>query len=78
MEQKIYHLNIGQPDIETPTSFLNAIKNADLKIVEYSHSAGNESYRKNSATITRSIISTSIQTKSSSPVEEVRPLSLPY
>lgn len=43
---KIYHLNIGQPDIETPASFLNAIKNADLKIVEYSHSAGNESYRK--------------------------------
>lgn len=43
---KIYHLNIGQPDIETPASFLNAIKNTDLKIVEYSHSAGNESYRK--------------------------------
>src|SRR5688572_28107411 len=43
---KIYHLNIGQPDIATPDSFLNAIKNADLKIVEYSHSAGNESYRK--------------------------------
>jgi aspartate aminotransferase len=43
---KIYHLNIGQPDIETPPSFLTAIKNADLKIVEYSHSAGNESYRK--------------------------------
>ncbi len=43
---KIYHLNIGQPDIETPASFLNAIKTADLKIVEYSHSAGNESYRK--------------------------------
>ena len=43
---KIYHLNIGQPDIETPVSFLNAIKNTDLKIVEYSHSAGNESYRK--------------------------------
>ena len=43
---KIYHLNIGQPDIETPASFLDAIKNADLKIVEYSHSAGNESYRK--------------------------------
>jgi len=43
---KIYHLNIGQPDIETPPSFLNAVKNADLKIVEYSHSAGNESYRK--------------------------------
>ncbi len=43
---KIYHLNIGQPDIETPASFLNAIKTADLGIVEYSHSAGNESYRK--------------------------------
>lgn len=43
---KIYHLNIGQPDIETPESFLNAVKNADMKIVEYSHSAGNESYRK--------------------------------
>ncbi|MBX3164475.1 MAG: pyridoxal phosphate-dependent aminotransferase [Bacteroidetes bacterium] len=43
---KIYHLNIGQPDIETPDTFLSAIKNNDLKIVEYSHSAGNESYRK--------------------------------
>lgn len=43
---KIYHLNIGQPDIETPASFLNAVRNADMKIVEYSHSAGNESYRK--------------------------------
>lgn len=43
---KIYHLNIGQPDIETPASFLDAVKNADMKIVGYSHSAGNESYRK--------------------------------
>lgn len=43
---KIYHLNIGQPDIETPESFLSAVKHADMKIVEYSHSAGNESYRK--------------------------------
>jgi len=43
---KIYHLNIGQPDIETPISFLNAVKNADIKVLEYSHSAGNESYRK--------------------------------
>lgn len=43
---KIYHLNIGQPDIETPDTFLNAIKNNNLKVVEYSHSAGNESYRK--------------------------------
>lgn len=43
---KIYHLNIGQPDIETPSSFLNAVKNADINVLEYSHSAGNESYRK--------------------------------
>ncbi len=43
---KIYHLNIGQPDIETPKSFIDAVKNADIKVLEYSHSAGNESYRK--------------------------------
>ena len=43
---KIYHLNIGQPDIETPATFLNAVKNADVKVLEYSHSAGFESYRK--------------------------------
>jgi aspartate aminotransferase len=44
--RKIYHLNIGQPDIETPETMLNAIKNADIKVIEYSHSAGIESYRK--------------------------------
>ena len=43
---KVYHLNIGQPDIKTPEVAINAVKNADLKILEYSHSAGNESYRK--------------------------------
>ncbi len=43
---KIYHLNIGQPDIETPPEALNAIKNTPLKVIEYSHSAGNESYRR--------------------------------
>ena len=43
---KIYHLNIGQPDIETPSEALNAIKHSELKVIEYSHSAGNESYRK--------------------------------
>ena len=42
----IYHLNIGQPDIETPESMLQAIRNNQLKVVEYSHSAGIESYRK--------------------------------
>lgn len=43
---KIYHLNIGQPDIETPKSFLDAVRTTDIKVLEYSHSAGNESYRK--------------------------------
>ena len=43
---KIYHLNIGQPDIETPAEALNAVKNTPLKVIEYSHSAGNESYRR--------------------------------
>jgi aspartate aminotransferase len=43
---KIYHLNIGQPDIATPSTFLNAVKNADIKVLEYSHSAGIESYRR--------------------------------
>jgi aspartate aminotransferase len=43
---KVYHLNIGQPDIPTPDVALNAIRNIDLKVIEYSHSAGNESYRR--------------------------------
>jgi aspartate aminotransferase len=43
---KVYHLNIGQPDIETPESILDAVRHADFKILEYSHSAGNESYRR--------------------------------
>jgi aspartate aminotransferase len=44
--KKIYHLNIGQPDIETPEVMLSAIKNSNIKVIEYSHSAGIESYRK--------------------------------
>ncbi|GAC1569322.1 MAG: pyridoxal phosphate-dependent aminotransferase [Chitinophagaceae bacterium] len=43
---KVYHLNIGQPDIETPVQILDAVRQADFKVLEYSHSAGNESYRK--------------------------------
>ncbi len=43
---KVYHLNIGQPDIPTPEVALNAVRNLDLKVIEYSHSAGNESYRR--------------------------------
>jgi len=42
----VYHLNIGQPDIETPPSILDAVKHTDMKVLEYSHSAGFESYRK--------------------------------
>jgi aspartate aminotransferase len=43
---KVYHLNIGQPDIETPQTMLDAIHHFPMKVVEYSHSAGIESYRK--------------------------------
>ncbi|MDY0161137.1 MAG: aminotransferase class I/II-fold pyridoxal phosphate-dependent enzyme, partial [Bacteroidales bacterium] len=43
--RKVYHLNIGQPDIETPEASLNALKNLDEKVLAYSHSAGNASYR---------------------------------
>lgn len=43
---KVYHLNIGQPDIETPPAIMDAVRKADIKVLEYSHSAGNESYRR--------------------------------
>ena len=43
--KKVYHLNIGQPDIRTPEVALEAIHNFSDKVVEYSHSAGFESYR---------------------------------
>ncbi|MGF7057071.1 pyridoxal phosphate-dependent aminotransferase [Brassicibacter mesophilus] len=38
--KKVYHLNIGQPDIETPSSFFDAIKNFDEKVLAYSFSQG--------------------------------------
>ena len=43
---KVYHLNIGQPDIETPPAIMDAVKHTGLRVLEYSHSAGNESYRR--------------------------------
>ncbi|MEE4215509.1 MAG: pyridoxal phosphate-dependent aminotransferase [Bacteroidales bacterium] len=43
--RKVYHLNIGQPDIPTPQVALDALKNMTDKVIVYSHSAGNESYR---------------------------------
>lgn len=44
--RKVYHLNIGQPDIETPQSALDELKNINLKVLEYSLSEGNAEYRK--------------------------------
>ncbi|MFW5645251.1 MAG: aminotransferase class I/II-fold pyridoxal phosphate-dependent enzyme, partial [Bacteroidota bacterium] len=44
--RKVYHLNIGQPDIKTPEIAIEAVKNMKEKVIEYSHSAGNESYRR--------------------------------
>jgi len=46
----VFHLNIGQPDIETPELMLKAIHNFSHKVIEYSHSAGMESYRRKLAT----------------------------
>ena len=44
--KKVYYLNIGQPDIETPPEFIEAIRAFEPKVLAYSHSAGNESYRR--------------------------------
>lgn len=43
---KVFHLNIGQPDLDTPQSMIDAMHNLDVKVIEYSHSAGIISYRK--------------------------------
>jgi len=43
--RKVYHLNIGQPDIETPEVVRNKMKELDLKVVEYSNSDGIAAYR---------------------------------
>ena len=53
--RKVFHLNIGQPDIATPQVALNAIKNMKEKVIAYSHSAGNESYRKKLAGYYKSV-----------------------
>ena len=44
--RKVYHLNIGQPDIKTPEIARNAVRNMTDEVIMYSHSAGNESYRR--------------------------------
>lgn len=53
--RKIYYLNIGQPDIKTPEVALKAIKNNDISVLSYSHSAGFESYRKKLANYYKNI-----------------------
>ncbi|MBE0675989.1 MAG: pyridoxal phosphate-dependent aminotransferase, partial [Bacteroidales bacterium] len=53
--RKVYHLNIGQPDIPTPEVAMNALRNINIKVIEYSHSAGNESYRRKLAEYYRGI-----------------------
>ena len=52
---KVFHLNIGQPDIATPQVAIDAIRNINSKVIEYSHSAGNESYRRKLASFYRNI-----------------------
>jgi len=52
---KVYHLNIGQPDIKTPELAFEALKNFNIKTAEYSHSAGFESYRKGLAEYYKSV-----------------------
>ena len=53
--KKVYHLNIGQPDIETPQVALDAVKDFNNQVVEYSHSAGFESYRRGLASYYQSL-----------------------
>ncbi len=43
---KIHHLNIGQPDIKTPPAAVQQLKAANMDVIEYTHSAGTESYRR--------------------------------
>jgi len=53
--RKVFHLNIGQPDIETPKVARDAVTNMTQRVIEYSHSAGNESYRRKLATFYQGI-----------------------
>ncbi len=53
--RKVYHLNIGQPDIRTPEVARKAVKDLSDRVIEYSHSAGNESYRRKLATFYQGI-----------------------
>ena len=46
---KVYHLNIGQPDIETPSVLMEKVKRSNIKVLEYTESAGFLSLRKKMA-----------------------------
>ena len=43
--RKVYHMNIGQPDIKTPPHAIERIRNFDFELIPYGHSFGNDSYR---------------------------------
>ena len=47
--RKVYHLNIGNPDLPTPAIAIDAMKNLSLKTISYGHSAGDESFRRKMA-----------------------------
>lgn len=72
----VYHLNIGQPDLPTPQVGLDALKQIDRHILEYSPSQGYLSYREKLVIIMPNTISTLLQTILSSPPEVVRQCSL--
>lgn len=50
---KVYHLNIGQPDIKTPQMALDAVKNNSIEVLAYARSEGSETYRKKLASYYR-------------------------
>ncbi len=52
---EVYHLNIGQPDIASPEVAMKAVRDADIKVLEYSHSAGFKSYREGLASYYNSV-----------------------
>lgn len=54
---KVYHLNIGQPDLPTPQAAIDAIRNIDRRVLEYSPSAGFRSYREKLPATTKSLTS---------------------
>jgi aspartate aminotransferase len=47
--RKVYHLNIGNPDLPTPPVAIDAIRNLSMKTISYGHSAGDESFRRKMA-----------------------------